>query len=88
MNQGKILLPEAPEDTFYHIGNGHPKRATGLLVIPSLDIVAVLSMERLSDDKKWDVIQNSRAPSNEGMRHWSMEVVNLHAPNLAKERFR
>jgi hypothetical protein len=64
------------------IGNGDPKRATGLLIIPSLDLVAVLSMERLSDDKNWDVIQNSRVPSNEGMRQSSAEVVKLHTPAL------
>jgi CubicO group peptidase (beta-lactamase class C family) len=77
VNQGRALLPDAPADAFYHIGNGHPKRATGLLVIPSLDTVAVLSMERLSDDGKWDVIQNSRAVSNDGMRQWSAELVKL-----------
>jgi hypothetical protein len=40
-----------------------------------MDMVAVLSMDRLSDDNRWDVIQNSRAPSNEGMRKWSAEVA-------------
>jgi CubicO group peptidase (beta-lactamase class C family) len=78
VNQGQALLPDAPADAFYHIGNGHPKRATGLLVLPSLDTVGVLSMERLSDDGQWDVIQNSRGPGNEGMRAWSAEVVKLH----------
>lgn len=77
VNRGKALLPDAPEDAFYHIGNGHPKRATGLLIIPSLDLVAVLGMERLSDDNKWDVIQDSRGPGNEGMRRWSAEIVKL-----------
>jgi CubicO group peptidase (beta-lactamase class C family) len=77
VNHGKALLPGVPADAFYHIGNGHPKRATGLLIIPSLEIVAVLSMERLSDDGQWDVIQNSRAVSNDGMRQWSVEVVKL-----------
>jgi CubicO group peptidase (beta-lactamase class C family) len=78
VNTGQALLPDVPPDAFYHIGNGHPKRATGLLIIPSLDTVAVLSMERLSDDGKWDVIQNSRALSNDGMRQWSAQVVRLH----------
>jgi hypothetical protein len=78
VNAGQSLLPDVPADAFYHIGNGHPKRATGLLMIPSQDTVAVLSMERLSDDGQWDVIQNSRALSNDGMRQWSAQVVKLH----------
>jgi hypothetical protein len=79
LNDGKFWLPDAPEDAFYVIGNGDPKRATVLLVIPSRSTVAVLSMERLSDDGKWDVIQNSRVPSNEGPRWWSREVMKLDA---------
>ena len=73
------LLPDVPEDAFYHIGNGSPNRATGILIIPSSGIVAVLSMERLSDQKKWDVIQNSRLPGNEGPRLWAREVAKLHS---------
>jgi hypothetical protein len=34
-------------------------------------MVAVLSMTRLSDDGKWDVIRNNRVPSNDGMREWA-----------------
>jgi CubicO group peptidase (beta-lactamase class C family) len=77
VNAGRFWLPDLPEDAFYAIGNGNPKRATCLLVIPSVAIVAVLSMERLSDDGKWDVIRNSRIPSNEGPREWAREVVKL-----------
>jgi CubicO group peptidase (beta-lactamase class C family) len=78
VNHGRFWLPGVPEDAFYHIGNGDPKRATTLLIIPSHDTVAVLSMERLSDDGQWDVIQNSRLPSNDGPRAWSREVARLH----------
>jgi CubicO group peptidase (beta-lactamase class C family) len=74
VNARRILLPDLPEDAFYHIGNGSPKRATMLLVIPSHDTVAVLSMERLSDEKKWDVIAGSRSPGNEGPRAWAKQV--------------
>jgi len=77
VNDKQVLLPGVPEDAFYVIGNGEPKRATNLLVIPSLDIVAVLSMVRLSDDGKWDVIKNSRVPDNAGPRLWASEVVKL-----------
>ena len=77
VNAGKFWLPDLPEDTFYHIGNGDPVRATCLLVIQSWDTVAVLSMKRLSDEKKWDVILNSRVPSNEGPRAWANAVAAL-----------
>ena len=77
VNAGQFWLPGVPGDAFYHIGNGDPKRATALLIIPSHDTVAVLSMERLSDEGKWDVIQNSRLSSNEGMRPWAKAVAAL-----------
>jgi CubicO group peptidase (beta-lactamase class C family) len=79
VNSKGVLLPEVPEDAFYAIGNGSPKRATCLLVIPSQDIVAVLGMERVSDEGKWDVIKNSRVPANDGPRLWAREVARLHA---------
>jgi hypothetical protein len=79
VNHERIWLPAASEDAFYVVGNGQPKRATMLLIIPSTGVVAALSMERLSDDGKWDVIQNSRIPSNEGPRLWSQEIVKLRA---------
>jgi CubicO group peptidase (beta-lactamase class C family) len=77
VNAGRFWLPDLPEDTFYHIGNGDPKRATCLLIAPRFDMVAVLSMTRLSDDGKWDVIRNSRAPSNEGPREWASALARL-----------
>lgn len=77
VNDKQTLLPGVPEDAFYVIGNGEPKRATDLLVIPSLDIVAVLSMDRVSDDGKWDVIKDSRLPDSVGPRLWSAEVAKL-----------
>jgi hypothetical protein len=40
------LLPDAPPDTFYHIGFGDGDRRTVLLVIPSLDVVATISAHR------------------------------------------
>ena len=41
-NDGRVLLPGAPEDAFFHIGNGKDNRRTVLLVVPSLDLVAVV----------------------------------------------
>ena len=79
VNSGRFWLPTMPEDTFYHIGNGDPKRATCLLIAPKLDLVAVLSMTRLSDEGKWDVIQNSRVPSNEGPRAWAAALADLRS---------
>jgi CubicO group peptidase (beta-lactamase class C family) len=78
VNKGRFWLPDLPEDTFYHIGNGDPVRATLLLIVPAYDMVAVMSMKRLSDSGKWDVIQNSRLPSNEGPRAFSRAVSALH----------
>jgi hypothetical protein len=63
-----------------HCG-GEPKRATILLVIPSMDLVAVMSMERISDEGHWDVIQNSRLPSNEGPCLFAAQVARLRAAN-------
>ncbi len=77
VNDRQILLPDAPADTFYMIGNGEPKRATILMVIPSMELVTVMSMERVSDDGQWDVIQNSRLPSNEGPRLFAAHVARL-----------
>lgn len=77
VNASRFWLPDLPEDAFYHIGNGDPVRATCLLIVPSWDTVAVLSMKRLSDEKKWDVILNSRVPSNEGPRAWATAVAAL-----------
>lgn len=81
LNDQQVLLPGVPADAFYVIGNGDPKRATDLLVIPSLDIVAVLSMERVSDEGKWDVIKDSRLPTNDGPRLWSAQVAKLRVSN-------
>ncbi|MGH9325730.1 MAG: hypothetical protein ACRD2B_03445 [Terriglobia bacterium] len=77
VNDHQVLLPGVPADAFYAIGNGEPKRATCLLVIPSFDAVAVLSMSRLSDDGKWDVIKNGEGPSNDGPRLFAAQVARL-----------
>lgn len=77
VNDKQILLPGVPADAFYAIGDGEPKRATCLLVIPNFDTVAVLSMGRLSDDGKWDVIKNGLVPSNDGPRLFAAQVAKL-----------
>jgi len=81
VNDKQVLLPGVPEDAFYAIGHGEPKRATNLLVIPSLDIVAVLSMMRVSDDGQWDAIRNWNVPDNVGPRLWAPEVAKLRVSN-------
>ncbi|HEU5077604.1 MAG TPA: hypothetical protein VFT72_00230 [Opitutaceae bacterium] len=81
INTDRAHLPAVPADAFYAYGWGEPKRATLLLVIPSVDVVAILSMERLSDDKKWDVILNARGRANDGPRPWSEQVMRLFARN-------
>jgi len=42
VNENKALLPDAPEDAFFHPGNGSNSRRTQLFVCPSLDMVAVV----------------------------------------------
>jgi CubicO group peptidase (beta-lactamase class C family) len=42
VNDGSVVLPNAPEDAYFHIGNGKDNRRTVLVVIPSLDLVAVV----------------------------------------------
>jgi len=80
INTAQAHLPGVPADAFYAYGWGEPKRGTLLLVIPSLDTVAILSMERLSADGKWDVIKNARLKSNDGPRPWAIQVMNVVAP--------
>lgn len=77
VNDGHFWLPHAPADTFYAIGDGEPKRATTLMIMPGLRLVAVLSMTRRSDDGHWDVIKNGRVPRNDGPRRWSDQLMKL-----------
>ena len=46
VNDEKALLPDVPEDAFYHIGNGKDRRRTLLAVIPSLDTVVAVSVHQ------------------------------------------
>lgn len=78
VNSQREKLPSLPEDAFYAYGWGEHRRATVLLVVPSFDLVAVLSMERLSADGKWDVIQNAQGATNDGPRRWSEQLAPLH----------
>ena len=45
VNDGRVLLPNAPDDAFFHVGNGKPNRRTVLIIIPSLDIVAAVGTD-------------------------------------------
>jgi len=78
LNVDRVKLPALPADAFYAYGWGEHRRATVLLMVPSFDLVAVLSMERISADGKWDVILNAQRDSNEGPRRWSEEIAKLH----------
>ena len=49
-NDGRVLLPGAPEDAFYHIGNGREERRTVCLVVPGLDLVAVVGTSACTHD--------------------------------------
>jgi CubicO group peptidase (beta-lactamase class C family) len=41
-NDGRVLLPGAPEDAFFHVGMGRENRRTVLVIVPSLDLVAAV----------------------------------------------
>ena len=78
VNSRREKLPSLPEDAFYAYGWGEHRRATLLLIVPRFDLVAVLSMERISADGKWDVIQNAQSATNDGPRRWSEQLARLH----------
>jgi len=42
INDGQKLLPDVPEDAYFHVGNGKESRRTVLMVVPSLDLVAIV----------------------------------------------
>ena len=80
VNQEQMLFPDIPADAFYHTGNGNPQWASILLVIPSQETVAVMSMRRISDLGQWDVISNARGVNPDGPRRFAKAVVDLVHP--------
>jgi hypothetical protein len=85
LNSQRVRIPSLPEDTFYAYGWGEHRRATVLLIVPSFDLVAVLSMERLSADGKWDVIQNAQRDSNDGPRRWAEQIAKLPVAEIRRD---
>lgn len=54
-NDGRTLIPDAPEDAFFHIGHGREHRRTLLIVIPSTEVVvAIGTHEHVFDVAKSD----------------------------------
>ena len=64
-NDGRVLLPNAPEDSYYHIGNGSGGRRTVLFVSPSLDLVAVISTHYSAYDIGRDYLSQPVSTVNE-----------------------
>jgi CubicO group peptidase (beta-lactamase class C family) len=70
-NDDKVLLPGAPDDTFFHVGNGRNNRRTVLLMIPSLDLVAIVGTSALA----YDINRNYRARPVPEVNEWITNVL-------------
>ena len=70
-NDGGALLPGAPRDAFYHIGNGRENRRTVCMVIPSLDMVAVVG----TSADTYDITVDYRSEPVAAVDGWIGRVV-------------
>ena len=71
-NDRQILLPDAPADTFYHVGNGRNNRRTVLLIIPSLDLIAIVGTSALA----YDINANYKARPVFEVNDWIARILN------------
>jgi len=71
-NDHQILLPDAPADTFYHVGNGRNNRRTVLLIIPSLDLIAIVGTSALA----YDINANYKAHPVPEVNDWIACILN------------
>jgi CubicO group peptidase (beta-lactamase class C family) len=71
VNDRKVLLPDVPDDAFYHVGNGRENRRTVLLIVPSFDLVAVVGTEAGAYDITRDYARQPAASVNE----WAVRVA-------------
>jgi CubicO group peptidase (beta-lactamase class C family) len=79
-NDNKVLLPCAPEDAFYHIGNGKNNRRTVLLVAPALDMVAVVGVSA----DAYDITKNFKLQPVETVNEWIGKVLEAVQPAPVK----
>jgi len=71
VNDGRILLPNAPEDTYFHVGNGKENRRTVLVVIPSLDLVAAVGTHA----SKYDITKGYKSQPVPHVNEWIGKIV-------------
>ncbi|MBF0432823.1 MAG: serine hydrolase [Fibrobacteria bacterium] len=71
VNDNKVLLPDAPNDVFFHIGNGTGNRRTVLLIIPSQDIVAAVGVK--SD--AWDINKDYKSEPVPNVNEWISQIM-------------
>jgi len=70
-NDGRVLLPAAPPDAFYHVGNGRENRRTVLLVAPSLDLVAVVGTGAAA----YDITRDYRTQPVPEVNEWIKRIL-------------
>ena len=83
-NDGKELLPDAPDDAYYHIGNGVGGRRTVLLVAPSLDLVAVLSTDQDAYNLGGEDFLSEPVQS---VNEWVRQIVAAVQVSIFEDRF-
>ena len=71
VNDGRALLPSAPEDMFFHVGNGKDNRRTVLAVIPSLDLVAVVGTHAAA----YDVTRGYKSEPVQHVNEWIGKIM-------------
>jgi len=71
VNDGRILLPNAPEYAYFHVGNGKDDRRTVIMVIPSLDLVAAVGVHAL----KYNITSGYKSEPLENVNEWISKVI-------------
>lgn len=71
VNDAQKLLPNAPDDTFFHVGNGKDNRRTVLAVIPSLDLVATVG----TNAEKFDITSGYKSEPVPHVNEWIGKVL-------------
>jgi CubicO group peptidase (beta-lactamase class C family) len=78
-NDGKVLLPAAPADAFYHVGNGIKDRRTVLLIAPSLDLLAVIG----TGARAYDLTKGYKEQPVAVVNEWISQVLEAVKPQSA-----
>lgn len=71
VNDNKALLPSVPADAYYHVGNGQKNRRTVLLIVPSLDLIAIIG----TDVSRYDITAQYDSVPVTRIDEWMREVL-------------